>query len=102
LSAAAAPNDRDRVPVILSAAMESSTYHVQADWDPDANVWVATSDDVPGLATEAATIEELTARLRTLIPELLEANGLLPAHVPSDRLAFELTSHRQELVTLAS
>jgi len=54
--------------------MESSTYHVQADWDPDANVWVATSDDVPGLATEAATIEELTARLRTLIPELLEAN----------------------------
>ena len=64
--------DRDRVPVILSAAMDSSTYHVQADWDPEANVWVATSDDVPGLATEAATIEELTARLRTLIPELLE------------------------------
>jgi predicted RNase H-like HicB family nuclease len=82
--------------------MESSTYHVQADWDADANVWVATSEDVPGLATEAATIEELAARLRTLIPELLEANGLLPAHTPSDRLAFELTSHRQELVTLAS
>jgi hypothetical protein len=38
---------------------------------------------VPGLATEAATIEELTARLRTMIPELLEANGLLPAHVPN-------------------
>jgi predicted RNase H-like HicB family nuclease len=59
--------------------MESNTYHVEADWGPDANVWVATSDDVPGLATEAATIEELTARLRTMIPELLEANGLLPA-----------------------
>jgi len=87
---------------MLSTAMESNTYHVQADWDSEANVWVATSDDVPGLATEAATIEELTARLRTMIPELLEANGLLPANVPSDRLAFELTSHRQELVTLAS
>ena len=65
--------------------MEPSTYHVQADWDPEANVWVVTSDDVPGLATEAATIEELTARLRTMIPELLEANGLLPAGVPSGR-----------------
>ena len=95
-------NDRDRVPVILSTAMESNTYHVEADWDPEANVWVATSDEVPGLATEAATIEELAARLRTLIPELLEANGLLPAHVPGDRRAFELTSHRRELVTLAT
>jgi len=58
--------------------MESNTYHVLADWDPEANVWVATSDDVPGLATEAETIEGLTTRLRTMIPELLEANGLLP------------------------
>lgn len=71
-------DDRDRVPVIPSAAMDSNTYHVQADWDPDANVWVATSDDVPGLATEAATIEELTQRLRTMIPELLESNRCFP------------------------
>jgi predicted RNase H-like HicB family nuclease len=87
---------------MLSNAMEANTYPVQADWDPEANVWVATSGDVPGFVTEAETIEELTARLRTMIPELLEANGLLPANTPSDRLAFELTSHRQELVTLAS
>jgi len=58
--------------------MESLTYHIQADWDPDAGVWVATSGDVPGLATEAKTIEDLTNRLRIMIPELLEANGLLP------------------------
>jgi len=84
-----------------STALESNTYHVLADWDPEANVWVATSDDVPGLATEAETIESLTARLRTMIPELLEANGLLPENVPGDGIAFELTSRRQELVTLA-
>jgi len=82
--------------------MESNTYHVLADWDAEANVWVATSDDVPGLATEAETIEGLTTRLRTMIPELLEANGLLPGDVPGDGIAFELTSRRQELVTLAS
>jgi hypothetical protein len=45
---------------------------------------------VPGLATEAETIEALATRLRTMIPDLLEANGLLPANVPSDGIAFEL------------
>ena len=78
------------------------TYHVQADWDADAGVWVATSEDVPGLATEAETIERLTDRLRSIIPELLEANGLLPSTSHNQAIAFELTSHRQELVTLAS
>ncbi|MEK6375552.1 MAG: DUF1902 domain-containing protein [Acidobacteriota bacterium] len=84
------------------ASVESITYHVQADWDPEAGVWVATSADVPGLATEAETIEGLTNRLRTMIPDLLEANGLLPGRIQSGSIAFELTSHRQELVTLAS
>lgn len=60
--------------------MKANTYHVQADWDAEANVWVATSSDVPGLATEAGTIEDLTTRLRAMIPELLEANGLLPGN----------------------
>lgn len=46
---------------------------VSADWDSEARVWVATSEDVPGLVTEAATPEEL----EVLIPELLEANAHL-------------------------
>ena len=82
--------------------MTSNIYQVQADWDPEAGVWVATSADVPGLATESETIEGLTNKLRTMIPELLEANGLLSGSIQSDSIAFELTSHRQELVTLAS
>ena len=48
---------------------------VHAEWDPEAQVWVATSDNVPGLATEADTVEQLVAKLRVLIPELLEANA---------------------------
>jgi predicted RNase H-like HicB family nuclease len=58
--------------------MESLIYRVHADWDPEAGVWVATSDDVPGLATEASTIEALAAKLRIMVPELLEANHLRP------------------------
>ena len=48
---------------------------VRVDWDPEAKVWVADSDDVPGLATEAQTVEDLMAKLENMIPELLELNG---------------------------
>src|SRR3990172_9101859 len=47
---------------------------VRAEWDEEASVWVATSDDVPGLATEADTLEALSAKLDVLVPELLQAN----------------------------
>jgi predicted RNase H-like HicB family nuclease len=81
--------------------MEGYCYRIDANWDPDAGVWVATSDDVPGLATEASTIEALADKLRIMIPELLEANHLLSSG-QSGAIAFELTSHRQEKVRLAS
>ena len=58
------------------------TVVVIANWDEEAGVWVAESDDVPGLATEAATRDELVAKLRVMIPELLEANARSAADVP--------------------
>jgi len=36
---------------------------VKALWDEESGVWVATSDDVPGLVTEAETSEELIRKL---------------------------------------
>ena len=68
--------------------------YVHAEWDEASAVWVATSDAVPGLATEAATTEELVSKLRTLIPELLEANGV-SIDLP---WTFELLTRRFELV----
>ena len=52
------------------------TLKVQALLDGESGVWVAESDDVPGLATEAATLEELLAKLAVMVPELLEENGV--------------------------
>lgn len=58
-------------------------YHIEALWDDEVKVWVATSDDVPGLATEADTMEALMAKLRVMIPELLELSGITPgASIP--------------------
>ena len=68
-----------------------------AERDDEAGVWVATSDDVPGLATAADTQEKLIAKLKTLIAELLVANGIdAGAHVP-----FELLTRRFELAHAA-
>jgi len=52
-------------------------YKVQAQWDTEAGVWVAESEDVPGLVAEAESPNALTRKLRLLIPELLQLNGAL-------------------------
>jgi predicted RNase H-like HicB family nuclease len=66
---------------------------IHADWDPDAAVWVATTQDLRGLVTEADSIEALRANLPGMILDLLEENGIsdLPASIEliaraSDRL----------------
>jgi predicted RNase H-like HicB family nuclease len=48
---------------------------VRAIWDREAAVWIAESEDVPGLVTEAETIENLEAKLPGLIQDLLNEDG---------------------------
>jgi predicted RNase H-like HicB family nuclease len=52
-------------------------FLVTAAWDDEAGVWVATSDDIPGLITEAATLDALLERVVAVAPELLEDNAHL-------------------------
>jgi predicted RNase H-like HicB family nuclease len=54
--------------------MMTKTYLIWTEWDPQALVWVASSDDVPGLATEADTFDALNDKLTSLVPELLAEN----------------------------
>jgi predicted RNase H-like HicB family nuclease len=49
-------------------------FQVAAHWDPEARVWWAESDDVPGLVAEAETLDAMTSDLRELVPELLRIN----------------------------
>lgn len=70
---------------------------VHAFWDEEAKVWVAESDDVPGLATEADTMDNLVKKLQCVIPELLAENQVFddsPEEIP-----FQLVS---ELNAVAS
>lgn len=56
---------------------------VHADGDPEAAVWVATTQDLRGLVTEADSIESLRAKLPGMILDLLEESGVsdLPASI---------------------
>ena len=49
---------------------------------------------MPGLATGADTFESLVEKLKVVIPELLEENGLLPAGAAE--VPFEITAERTE------
>ena len=73
-------------------------YFVRAEWDEEASVWVATSDDVPGLATEADTLETLVQKLNIMVPELLDANGVSRG----GDVAFELLTRRFEIARAAA
>jgi predicted RNase H-like HicB family nuclease len=66
---------------------------VKALWDAEAGVWVATSEDVPGLVTESKTFEALLKKLRSLVPELLELNDAMPR---SGRAPYRVVAERHE------
>ncbi len=78
--------------------INSKTIRVSAIWDGEARVWVATSDDVPGLITESETSEKLIQKLKVLIPELLEANGMIHNYDKVD-IPFHLLSERSEIAS---
>ncbi|NET58406.1 MAG: DUF1902 domain-containing protein [Symploca sp. SIO2E6] len=81
--------------------MSQISCQIGALWDADAKVWIAKSEDVPGLATEADTLEALTKKLRIIVPELLQLNQVIPDDQAST-IAIELTSHRQEIIQVAA
>jgi predicted RNase H-like HicB family nuclease len=71
---------------------------VKAEWDPEANVWVATSDDLPGLVTEAETVEALLQKLAVMIPDLLEANGGTSTEIRN--IPISLIARREAMISI--
>jgi hypothetical protein len=65
-------------------------FFIRAEWDEEGAVWVATSDDVPGLATEAATMEALSDKLGDLVPEMLALNG----YAVAGEIAYEVLARK--------
>ena len=75
--------------------IEKKEYEIKALWDPEAGVWVATSEEIAGLCTEAETLEILINKLKMIVPELLQANSVA---FPTHQLSFHIVSERTEMV----
>jgi predicted RNase H-like HicB family nuclease len=69
---------------------------VTADWDPEAEVWVATTRDLRGLVTEADTIEALRAKLPAILLDLLEEAGV--SDTPASIEIIARASDRNEIL----
>jgi hypothetical protein len=48
---------------------------IDARWDGETSVWIATSNDVPGLVVEADTWPAMIEEVRLVLPDLLELSG---------------------------
>jgi hypothetical protein len=47
-------------------------YKVSLTWDNEAYVWLASSEEVPGLALESGSLDALMERVKYSIPDLLD------------------------------
>jgi Domain of unknown function (DUF1902) len=62
-------------------AQRRRPVEVHALWDSEAEVWSAEAENLPGLVTEADSIEALMAKLRVMVPELLSYSPDLAARL---------------------
>lgn len=70
-------------------------YTINFTWDNEAAVWIATSDDIPGLVLESGSFDALLERVRIAAPELLALNS--PQNQP---LILSFVSERHERIAL--
>jgi hypothetical protein len=75
--------------------MPIASIIVRATWDEEAEVWVATSKDIDGLAIEAPTLEALEPKVLAALSDLsdlIELNGIysdlaeIPVHIMAEQL----------------
>ena len=70
-------------------------YNIQIVWDDEAQVWMATSIDIPGLILEEESADKLIQRVIVAAPEIIELNGV------EKRQNFYFHCNRRERMALA-
>lgn len=70
--------DRKTKPKESDMGGHNMDYTINFTWDSEANVWIATSNDIPGLVLESGSFDALLERTRFAVPELLELNASEP------------------------
>ena len=66
-------------------------YKIIFTWDFEAGVWIATSDDVPGLVLEDESFDALLRETQLAVPTLLALDNS-----PRENVTLDFITHRQE------
>ena len=79
-------------------------WTIRAEYDPEAAVWWAADSDIPGLAADAATLDELAAKVGAMLPDLLtvHADQLADASRRSGPHRLRVIAHHERLFDVAS
>ena len=67
-------------------------YVVRLMWDSEANVWIATNDEIP-ICLESETLDRLMQRVKLAAQELIEMN-----HLPKSRHLLFQTESGEEIL----
>ena len=68
-----------------------TSYRIIFTWDSEANVWIATSDDVLGLVLEDESLDALIQETQLAVPTLLALED--KSH---ENILLDFITHRQE------
>ena len=79
------------------SSMERVKLKICLELDEEAGVWYVSESDIPGLATEAATVDELMRKLPVMVQELIELNGLPDRE---GKVPIELLIHSEQRIAL--
>lgn len=66
------PSLLDKAPGPPDFSPMTTSIQIDARWDDDAHVWIATSADAPGLVVEAQSWRAMIDEVRAVLPDLLE------------------------------
>lgn len=78
------------------------TIHLRAVHDPEANVYVVTGDDYAGITFEAESVEQALDRAKTIVPDLMDANGDDANDVTVTVTEYRLSPHRELSARIAA
>jgi hypothetical protein len=82
-------------------SVENGTIRVLAEWDAEASVWTATSDDLPGLVSEGETLDQLIERVVAIVPDLLMTDTIArQSETHSHRRDMRVVFHTDRQVAL--
>jgi Domain of unknown function (DUF1902) len=65
-------------------------YMIDARWDDEAQVWIATSADAPGLVVEAPSWAQMIEEVRLALPDVLELEAKATRQIS---LTFKAETH---------